>query len=59
MSDAEKSWIESPKGLDRNELVDPAKEPDGYPPKRWQATTYNEVWELASENVFYRSSNPR
>ena len=59
VSDAEKSLIESPKGLDRNELVDPMNEPEGYPPKRWQATTYNEVWELESENVFYRSANPK
>ena len=59
VSDAEKNWIELPKGLDRNELVDQDRQPEGYPPKRWQATTFNEVWELESENVFYRSGNPK
>jgi hypothetical protein len=59
VADAEKNWIELPRGLDRNELADLGRKPEGYPAKRWQATTYNEVWELDSENVFYRSENPK
>ena len=45
VSDQEKEWISQPRGLDRNELHDFSNRPIGYPPRRWQATSYSEVWE--------------
>ena len=57
VSENEKRWISEPRGIDRNELLDPGNRPPNYPPRRWQATTYNEIWEFAARNVFYKSTN--
>jgi hypothetical protein len=52
VSDHEKKWISQPRGLDRNELHNPLKRPLGYPPRRWQATAYSEVWEKEGVDNF-------
>ena len=57
-SDSEKTWLAQPRGLDRNELLYPGNQPPGYPPRRWQATAYAEVWELEASNVVLRAENP-
>jgi len=56
-SESDREWLARPVGRDRNDLVDPDNRPTGYPPRRWQATTYNEVWALDGHNVFLRASN--
>ena len=56
-SDADRAWLEQARGLDRNELIDPDNRPAGYPPRRWQLSTYNEVWELPATNVIVRVEN--
>jgi len=57
-SDSEKECLAQPRGMDRNELHDPANKPDGYPPRRWQATAYSEVWEKeGAGNVIMRVAN--
>ena len=50
----ERQWHDQPRGRDRLELLDPTNEPPGYPPPRPQPTAYNEVWELAARNEFWR-----
>ena len=58
VSDAEKAWVAQPRGMDRNSLHDPANRPDDYPPRRWQATVYSEVWEKeGADNVIMRVAN--
>ena len=56
-ADADRVWLERTRGLDRNELIDPGNRPPGYPPRRWQLSTYNEIWELAATNVVMRAEN--
>ncbi len=56
-SDADRAWLEQARGLDRNELIDPENRPADYPPRRWQLSTYDEVWELAGTNVIVRAEN--
>jgi len=51
----EREWLDKPRGLDRLELIDPNNIPSNYPPSRSQPTAYNEVWELAAENVVLRA----
>ena len=50
-------WITKPIGLNRNELINPDKTPPLHPEKRWEVTTYNEVWKIKSINVFLSSQN--
>ena len=58
-SDSEKQWLTKPRGLDRNELLDPTNKPPGYPLRKWQATAYSEVWEKESaDNIIVRAPNP-
>ena len=47
----ERAWLDQPQGRDRLELIDPNKVPPGGPSERPKLTAYNEVWELAGENV--------
>ncbi len=54
---SELGWLTKPIGLDRNELINPAKIPPLHPEKRWQVTTYNEVWRLNTKNVFLKCPN--
>jgi hypothetical protein len=53
----EREWLDQPRGRDRLELLDPKNEPPGYPPPRPQPTVYNEVWEFAARNKFWRADN--
>jgi len=58
-ADSEKQWLTKPRGLDRNELHDPTNQPPNYPIRKWQATTYSEVWEKEdANNVIMRVVNP-
>jgi hypothetical protein len=58
-SDSEKASLVQPYGMDRNELHDPANKPDDYPPRRWQANAYSEIWEKENaDNVLMRVANP-
>lgn len=50
---AEREWLDTPRGLDRNELWDPDNPPPGYPPARPQPTVYNETWELDAKNSLF------
>ena len=54
---SEMEWITKPIGLNRNELINPEKIPPLHPEKRWQVTTYNEVWNLNTENIFLQYPN--
>jgi hypothetical protein len=54
---AEREWLDTPRGLDRLELIDPAHKPPNYPPLRPRPTTYNEVWEFPAHNVLLRAEN--
>ena len=54
---SEMEWITKPIGLNRNELINPDKTPPLHPEKRWEVTTYNEVWKIKSINVFLSSQN--
>lgn len=47
----ERVWLDQPRGRDRLELSDPAKQPPGYPPPRPQPTVFNETWELEGRNT--------
>ena len=51
----EREWLDQPRGLDRHELIDPNNVPPGYPPARPKPSVYNEVWELAAQNVVLRA----
>ena len=58
-SDSEKAWLAQPYGMDRNDLHDPTNKPDDYPPRRWQANAYSEIWEKENaDNVLMRVANP-
>ena len=54
---SEMEWITKPIGLNRNELINPQKVPLLHPEKRWEVTTYNEVWKLNTENIFLKYPN--
>ncbi|MCY3761898.1 MAG: hypothetical protein OXH50_11665, partial [Gemmatimonadetes bacterium] len=56
-ADAEKEWLDRPRGRDRLELIDPANAPEGYPPRRPRPTVFNEVWDLESTNLLLRADN--
>ena len=56
-ADAEKEWLDRPRGRDRLELIDPANPPGGYPPRRPRPTVFNEVWDLESTNLLLRADN--
>ena len=58
VSDKVKSWLDKPRGRDRQELLDPAKKPKGYPPRRPRPHVYNEVWERESANMIFAAPNP-
>ena len=47
----------SGRGLDRLELIDPTRKPDGYPPPRPRPTVYNETWELPARNIVLCATN--
>ncbi|MCZ6678510.1 MAG: hypothetical protein O7E52_14835, partial [Candidatus Poribacteria bacterium] len=57
-SEAEREWLDKPRGRDRLELLDENAPPPNYPPPRPRPTTYNETWELEATNVLLRASNP-
>ncbi|MBI2194364.1 MAG: hypothetical protein HYU36_20495 [Planctomycetes bacterium] len=57
-SEADREWLDRPRGRDRLELIDPGHAPAGYPPSRPRLTVYNETWELDARNVFLRADNP-
>lgn len=56
-SPAEREWLDTPRGRDRLELLDPDNPPPDYPPSRPRPTVYNEVWELPATNVILRAEN--
>ena len=56
-ADSEKDWLDRPRGRDRQELIDPANAPEGYPPGRPKPTVFNEVWDLESTNLLLRVEN--
>jgi hypothetical protein len=56
-ADSEKDWLDRPRGRDRQELIDPANAPEGYPPGRPKPTVFNEVWDLESTNLLLRAEN--
>ncbi len=57
-SDADREWLDKPRGRDRLELRDPNNPPPNYPPARPRPTVYNEVWEFEATNVVLRADNP-
>lgn len=57
-SDADREWLDKPRGRDRLELRDPNNPPPNYPPARPRPTVYNEVWEFEATNVVLRATNP-
>ena len=57
-SEAEREWLDKPRGRDRLELRDPNNPPPNYPPARSRPTVYNEVWEFEATNVVLRAKNP-
>lgn len=57
-SDADREWLDKPRGRDRLELRDPNNPPPNYPPARPRPTVYNEVWEFEATNVVLRAKNP-
>jgi hypothetical protein len=57
-SEAEREWLDKPRGRDRLELHDPNNPPPNYPPARSRPTVYNEVWEFEATNVVLRAKNP-
>ncbi|MEZ4616125.1 MAG: hypothetical protein R2867_11575 [Caldilineaceae bacterium] len=54
---AARTWLDQPRGRDRLELLDPTKQPPGYPPPRPRPTVYNEIWELPATNVVLSANN--
>ena len=56
-ADAEKAWLDKPRGRDRHELLDPNRKPAGYPPPRPRPTVYNETWELDAVNTVTAAEN--
>ena len=56
-ADAERIWLDTPRGRDRYELLDTTKRPADYPPRRPNPTVYNETWELAATNTILRAEN--
>ena len=57
-SEADREWLDKPRGRDRLELRDPNNPPPDYPPARPRPTVYNEVWEFEASNVVLRANNP-
>jgi hypothetical protein len=57
-SEADREWLDKPRGRDRLELRDPNNPPPNYPPARSRPTVYNEVWEFEAANVVLRAENP-
>lgn len=51
VTDEVKTWLHTPVGRDRHELLDPANPPPGGPPSRPQPTVYHDVREYAARNV--------
>ena len=51
-----RTWLDQPRGRDRFELLDPAKRPPDYPPRRPRPTIYNEVWALPARNRVLRAN---
>ena len=56
-SEADREWLDKPRGRDRLELRDPNNPPPNYPPPRSRPTVYNEVWEFEATNVVLRAEN--
>jgi len=56
-AEAEREWLDRPRGRDRLELRDPDIKPTGYPPERPKPTVYNEIWEVDADNAVLRSGN--
>ena len=56
-SEAEREWLDQPRGRDRLELLAPNNRPPDYPPARPRPTVYNETWELEATNVVVRAEN--
>lgn len=52
----ERVWLDQPRGRDRLELRDPARQPPN-PLRRPWPTTYNETWEFPATNVILRAEN--
>ncbi len=50
-AEAERQWLDQPRGRDRLELLDPNNRPPNYPPSRPRPTVFNEVWELKARNI--------
>ena len=57
VAEAERAWLDQPRGRDRLALHDPANPPPGYPPPRPRPTVYNETWEFEAVNVAMRAEN--
>lgn len=56
-ANAERIWLDAPRGRDRYELLDAAALPDDYPPRRPNPTIYNETWALPATNKILRAAN--
>ena len=56
-SEADREWLDKPRGRDRLELRDPNNPPPNYPPSRPRPTVYNEVWEFEATNVVLQAEN--
>ena len=56
-AEAERRWMDRPRGRDRFELLDSSNPPPDYPPARPRLTTYNETWELEATNVVMCAEN--
>ena len=57
VAEAEREWLDKPRGRDRLELLDPNNRPPGYPPPRPRPTIYNETWELEAATVVMRAES--
>ena len=56
-AEAEREWLDCPRGRDRQELWDPDEKPSGYPPARPKPPVYNEIWEVDADNAVLRAGN--
>lgn len=55
-SEADREWLDKPRGRDRYELIDPNNVPETPHPRK-RPTVHNETWELDAVNVVWRADN--
>ena len=56
-AESERTWLDQPRGRDRDELLNPENRPPVYPSPRPRPTVFNETWALAATNVVLRAEN--